>query len=110
MRTAATPSREPTTAPAISPPERPFRSSEASWPCASAPGVTIGVDVTVSVTLAPETVTTRMLVIGDGVADGMVELLGDVVGTGAGATYNVSEVLVVGSAVDEVVDVVVGET
>jgi len=54
------------TIPAMAPPER---SSDllASVDCLS--GATMGVEVTVWVTTSPEMVTTRVLVIGDGVAD-----------------------------------------
>jgi len=45
----------------------------------------MGVDVTVSVTLAPDRVTTRTLVIGDGIGVGVMEVLDSVVGTGPGA-------------------------
>jgi hypothetical protein len=83
------------TMPAIAPPE-----SESSRD-----GTTIGVEVTVCVTTSPEMVTTRVLVIGDGVADsGMTDELEDVVGSGV---ENVDDVDDVDDGVEEV-DVVLG--
>lgn len=73
------------TTPAIAPSERESRCSALASACA--PPAIIGVDVTVCVTLAPETVTTRTLVTGDGVAEGVMELLGSSVATGPGAMY-----------------------
>ena len=49
-------------------------------------GTTMGVEVTVCVTMAPEIVTTRTLVTGDGVSEAVIELLDASVVAGTGAT------------------------
>lgn len=67
-------------------------------------GKTIGVEVTVCVTILPETVTTRTLVTGDGVMDGVIELLGSSVVAGTGATTAMVVLLEVGATYVDVLD------
>lgn len=108
----ARPRSEPTTAAAITPAGV---LSFKDW--FEAPGLASGVVVTVWVTAAPETVTTRTLVTGLGVTDGGTLEPADVVGAcvlvGAGVEVGVVEVVEVGITVvvgllDSGAEVVVG--
>ena len=91
-------------APAIAPPDKPLRCSE--FESESPLGATIGVVVTVCVTIAPDSVTTRTLVTGDGVAEAVVDLLDVSVVAATGAINGVVVPLGLGAYdVDKDVDV-----
>jgi len=83
------------TAPAIAPPDRPLRCS--GFKSESLPDATIGVVVTVCVTIAPDSVTTRTLVTGDGVAEAVIDLLDVSVVAATGVTTGVILLLELGA-------------
>ena len=82
----ATPNKEPITAPAIAPPDKALRREVVRSSELLAAVASDGVDVTVCVTLPPETVTMRMLVTGVGVADDVGRLLDTSVVAATGTT------------------------
>ena len=87
---AASPTKLPMTMPAIAPPDNPSRWIGSVFD--ELPGAGNGVDVTVCVTLAPDTVTTRTLVYAEVVDDGVGSGKLDV--DGVGDEVDVSGVLV----------------